>query len=64
MWHIGLCAENKPVMQRMLLHSQQKLRSVRRDLCEEKELPTSQLMGRQENLAPSSAILGCKAGWP
>lgn len=64
MWYIGLRAEIKPVTQRMLLHSQEKLQNVRRDMWEEKELPTSLLMGRQENLAPSLAVLDCEAGWP
>jgi len=62
-WYIGLCAENKLVVQSMLLHSQENLQKVRRGLWEEEELPTSQLTGRQENLAPSWAILDCEAGW-
>lgn len=56
--------QSKSVMQRMLLHSQEKLRNVRRDLWEEKELPTSQLTGMQDNLGLSCSVLDYEAGWP
>lgn len=58
------CVQSKSVMQRMLLHSQEKLRNVRRDLWEEKKLPTSQLTGMQDNLVLSCCVLDYEAGWP